>query len=87
MFRTTRAAAGAAKFEPDFRKLRRTIFVTAETRRLHEAEDSRVAQASIVSAGTRLAFSAASARDAICGRRLRTWARIWAKSGRSVALA
>jgi hypothetical protein len=38
------AAAGAAKFEPDFRKLRRTIFVTAETRRLHEAEDSRVAQ-------------------------------------------
>ena len=30
--------------KPDFRKLRRTIFVTAETRRLHEAEDGRVAQ-------------------------------------------
>jgi hypothetical protein len=33
-----------AKFEPDFRQFRRTIFVAAETRRLHEAEDSRIAQ-------------------------------------------
>ena len=41
--------------------------------------------ASMVSAGTRLAFSAASARASISGRSLRTRPRISAKSGRAVA--
>ena len=38
------AAAGAAKFEADLRKLRGAIFVAAEALRLHGAEDIRVAQ-------------------------------------------
>ena len=38
------AAARAAEFETHFRQFGGTIFVAAETRRLHEAEDSRVAQ-------------------------------------------
>ena len=80
------AAAGAAEFEADLRELGRTVFVAAETRSGCMRRKTAVSRsASIVSAGTRLAFSAASARDAICGRRLRTRARICAKSGRTVA--
>ncbi len=38
------AAAGAAKFEADLRQLGRTIFVTAETLRLHHAKNIRIPQ-------------------------------------------
>ncbi len=38
------AAAGAAKLEADLRKLGGTVFVTAESLRLHDAKDIRVAQ-------------------------------------------